>query len=115
VNDAELTELERRLQQRLALEPPAALRGEVTKRVARELRSSSIDWWTYLGLAAAVAVLWANLSWTVCRNLEFAERADPPDSALVAELRHLLPEWSERGAAHGLQPANPTSPESRKR
>lgn len=119
MNDAELPQLEQQLEQLLAAEPPAALRARVARRVARELWSDARDWWTYLGLVAAALALWANLSWTVSGGITFARAAPPPSDALAAELRELVPEWSEAQIRHRALllegTYNPTALERRNR
>jgi hypothetical protein len=110
VNERELQNLESELERLLCTEPPPGLRAGVARRVKDELRRRPLDWLTYVALAAAALVLWANLSWTVSRGTVFVESLPPTDAEAVAQLRELLPEMSEtevrrqalvlRGAAH---------------
>lgn len=94
MNDVELIRLEQRLERRLAVDPPPELRARVARSVARELRRSSIEWFSFAGLAAAAFALWADLSWTASRNTSFLEPAAASDTNVAAQIRELLPELS---------------------
>jgi hypothetical protein len=84
----ELRELESRLADFGRAEPSVALRGRVLSAVASELASRRLsDWWWYAGAAAALAVLWVNLSWTACRESSYDWQAAARPDGFAGDVR----------------------------
>jgi hypothetical protein len=99
VNEVELVRLEQRLERRLAVDPPPALRARVARRVAAELKQQRLqDSIAFAAAMAAALVLWANLSWTASRNTTILEPPAASDATIAAQIRDLLPDLSEAEA-----------------
>jgi hypothetical protein len=99
VDDRELERFEAELVESLAVWPRPELRSRVARTVTRELtRDRHNEWLAFVGAAAAVLALLANLSWSVARGTSYSEPAPRPDDRIVAQLRELLPDMSESEA-----------------
>lgn len=103
----ELAELERQLAAAARVEPPAALRDRILTSIRRPpegpvagATQSMAGWWQFAAAAAAVVLVWGNLSlFGAMHTWDLRERAEPRNVALLAtRLREQFPELTERQA-----------------
>jgi hypothetical protein len=95
----DLAALDRELAARERMGPSAALRGRVLDAVRRELRRERGPAWRFASVAAAVALLLANLSLSVANDTNWPLIGGPDPERLEAtagRLRALAPELPER-------------------
>jgi hypothetical protein len=103
----ELAELERQLAAAAGVGPPAALRNRILTSIRQPPEDpvagatrSMAGWWQFAAAAAAVVLVWGNISlFGAMHTWNLRERAEPRNIALLASrLREQFPELTERQA-----------------
>lgn len=89
---ADLAALEHELRRLPFREPPRLLDSQVLAAVERHLQRDHLRGWGWFASAAAAALaLWANLSWTACRETSCILRGTDGGGVTSEQIERLVP------------------------